>query len=75
MIRRWKTLRTVPPMALVDPDGARAAVISARQHLADEQRRTGTTTEVATRLKALQEKNHFGELLTLAYYSKGIRDA
>lgn len=66
MIRRWKNLRTEPPVSVVDPVGALAAVAHARLMLAEERCRTGSTGEVTSRLKELQEKNHFADLLYAA---------
>lgn len=63
MLRRWKYLRTEPPIALIDPRGAVRAVEMARFHLAEEQRRTGKTGEVTARLRELQERNHFADLI------------
>lgn len=65
MIRRWAYLKT-DAVATIDPRGAALAVQSARGHLADEQRRTGRTTEVSERLRELQSRNHFAELLEQA---------
>lgn len=66
MIRRWAYLRTAPPMAMVDPAGALTAVRESRHRLAEEQERSGHTREVTTRLKELQERNHFADLLEQA---------
>lgn len=67
MIRRWNYLRTPIPSGVVDPEGARAAVIKSRQVLLDEQSRTGKVNEVSMRLRHLQERNHFADLLESAY--------
>lgn len=71
MILRWSTLRTLAPSALVDPSGASAAVIHSCAMLAEEQRRSGRTGEVTTRLRELQERNHFADLLESAMRPRG----
>lgn len=66
MIRRWNYLRTEPPVALIDPVGALRAVSDSRQRLAEEKCRSGRTLEVTSRLKELQDRNHFADLLESA---------
>lgn len=66
MITGWKNLRTAPPVALMDPAGARRAVRESRQRLIEEQQRSCHIDAIATNLKERQEKNHFAELLTMA---------
>jgi hypothetical protein len=70
VIRRWANLRTVPPLAIVDPVGARVAVRESHRRLAEEKVRSGHTLEVTNRLRELQERNHFAELLAQAMSPK-----
>lgn len=65
MLRRWKYLQT-SAVATVDPIGSVRAVEYARKRLAEEQHRTGSVEEVSGRLKELQQRNHFAELLEMA---------
>lgn len=62
-ISRWMNLRTPPPAATVDPQGARSAAYSAIQALEAEKKRSRQTTTVTESLKALRERNHWADML------------